>query len=97
MDLEAAERLMELSKAWQNTEDFEEHQSIWREMLKIHADNQFGIGILSEAPQPVVVSDRLRNVPEQGKWAWDPGAHFGVHRVDEFYFADAEQIAQVSE
>ncbi|WP_299550997.1 ABC transporter substrate-binding protein [uncultured Tateyamaria sp.] len=97
VDLEAGKRLMALSAAWQNTEDPEEHRNIWREMLKIHADNQFGIGILSEAPQPVVVSDRLRNVPEKGKWAWDPGAHFGVHRVDEFFFSDAKQIAQVSE
>ncbi|MEM8656229.1 MAG: ABC transporter substrate-binding protein [Pseudomonadota bacterium] len=97
VDMPEAERLMELSKAWQNTDDREERAAIWQEMLKIHADNQFGIGILSEAPQPVVVSDRLRNVPEKGKWAWDPGAHFGVHRVDEFFFSDDEQIAQVNE
>ncbi len=97
IDMPEAERLMELSKAWQRTDDRQERTAIWREMLEIHADNQFGIGILSEAPQPVVVSDRLRNVPEQGKWAWDPGAHFGVHRVDEFFFSDDEQIAQVRE
>ncbi len=96
IDLPAAQRLMDLSKAWQGTSIEEERTKIWREMLDIHADQQFGIGILSEAPQPVVVSDRLRNVPEKGKWAWDPGAHFGVHRVDEFYFSDDEQIAQVS-
>ena len=55
----------------------------------IHKLNeQFAIGILGEAPQPVVVSDRLRNVPENGKWAWDPGAHFGIHRMDEFWFAE---------
>ncbi|KIC48237.1 ABC transporter substrate-binding protein [Tateyamaria sp. ANG-S1] len=97
VDLEPAKRLMALSKAWQQTDDPQARAGIWREMLKIHADNQFGIGILSEAPQPVIVSDRLRNVPERGKWAWDPGAHFGVHRVDEFFFADSEQIAQVRE
>ncbi|MBY5935318.1 ABC transporter substrate-binding protein [Tateyamaria omphalii] len=97
VDLEPAKRLMALNKAWQQTDDPEARTKIWKEMLKIHADNQFGIGILSEAPQPVIVSDRLRNVPERGKWAWDPGAHFGVHRVDEFFFADSEQIAQVRE
>ena len=96
IDMPEAQRLMELSKAWQRTNVDAERERIWREMLDIHADQQFGIGILSEAPQPVVVSDRLRNVPEKGKWAWDPGAHFGVHRVDEFYFSDDEQIAQVS-
>ena len=96
IDLPAAQRLMDLSKAWQKTNVEAERSRIWREMLDIHADQQFGIGILSEAPQPIVVSDRLRNVPVKGKWAWDPGAHFGVHRVDEFYFSDDEQIAQVS-
>ncbi|MEM6371684.1 MAG: ABC transporter substrate-binding protein [Pseudomonadota bacterium] len=97
IDLVPAQRLMELRKDWQGTRDADKRAQIWRDMLAIHADQQFGIGILSEAPQPVVVSDRLRNVPEYGAWAWDPGAHFGVHRVDEFYFSDDEQIAQVSE
>ena len=65
------------------------------EMLDIHALNQFAIGILSEAPQPVVVSDRLRNVPESANWAWDPGAHFGIHRIDEFFYEDPfQQLSQ---
>ena len=97
IDLAPAKRLMALKEAWQKTDVEAERARIWREMLAIHANQQFGIGILAEAPQPVVVSDRLRNVPEFGKWAWDPGAHFGIHRMDEFYFADDEQIAQVSE
>jgi peptide/nickel transport system substrate-binding protein len=55
-------------------------------MLAIHADQQYAIGVLSKAPQPVVVSNRLMNVPEDAVWAYDPGAHFGIHRIDEFYF-----------
>ncbi len=95
-DLEPAKRLLDLNRRWEATQNETIRTEIWKEMLAIHADQQFGIGILSEAPQPVVVSDRLRNVPEFGKWAWDPGAHFGVHRVDEFYFGDpAEELAQV--
>lgn len=97
IDISEAQRLMDLSDAWRRTEVQAERSDIWREMLAIHADQQFGIGILSEAPQPVVVSDRLRNVPTQALWAWDPGAHFGVHRMDEFFFSDeAEVIAQVA-
>ena len=26
--------------------------------------------------------------PEQAVYAWDPGGHLGVHRPDEFFFAD---------
>ena len=89
IDMEKPKRLMELSLEWESTTNESRRGEIWREMLKIHADEVYGIGILAEAPQPVVVSDRLRNVPETGLWAWDPGAHFGVHRVDEFFFEDA--------
>ncbi|MEM8692744.1 MAG: ABC transporter substrate-binding protein [Pseudomonadota bacterium] len=95
-DLPEAKRLMQLYQAWHGTEDADRREEIWREMLYIHSDKQFAIGIISETPQPVVVSDRLQNVPEIGKWAWNPGAHFGVHRVDEFFFGDAE-LAQVAE
>jgi len=85
-DMPEAQRLIELAKGWRHTPDVQERREIWSEMLSIHADQQFAIGILAEAPQPVVVNKKLRNVPEAGKWAWDPGAHFGVHRVDEFWF-----------
>ncbi|MEP6017488.1 MAG: ABC transporter substrate-binding protein [Paracoccaceae bacterium] len=93
--LPAAMELMTLSEKWDETQETEERSKIWQRMLAIHAENQFGIGILAEAPQPVVVSNRLRNVPEFGKWAWEPGAHFGVHRIDEFYFDDPE-LAELS-
>ena len=94
-DLEPAKQLLELAKAWGHTTDRAERTAIWHAMLDIHADQQFAIGILAEAPQPVVVARNLRNVPEKGIWAYDPGAHFGVHRMDEFYFDDAfEQVTQ---
>ena len=87
VDMPEAKRLIDFWHAWEKTADDTERAKIWRSMLAIHADQQYGIGILAEAPQPVVVSDSLRNVPEFGKWAWEPGAHFGIHRMDEFYFA----------
>ncbi|MCB1339943.1 MAG: ABC transporter substrate-binding protein [Pseudooceanicola sp.] len=90
-DMEPAERLMTLSHDWEAATDDGKRSEIWREMLKIHADNVYGIGILAEAPQPIVVSNRLKNVPEQAIWAWDPGAHFGIHRMDEFYFEDGRK------
>jgi peptide/nickel transport system substrate-binding protein len=79
-------RLLELSHVWEQATTDEERADVWREMLAIHASQVYGIGILAEAPQPVVVNNNLRNVPKKGIWAWDPGAHFGIHRPDEFYF-----------
>lgn len=87
-DMPEAQRLMDLHSDWLRATNDTERTRIWHEILSIHADQQFGIGILADAPQPVVVSHRLRNVPEIGKWAWDPGAHFGIHRMDEFWIAD---------
>ena len=85
-DMTAAKRLMALSRAWNSARNTAERTLIWREMLAIHADQQFAIGILSEAPQPVVAASGLYNVPEQAIWAFDPGAHFGIHRIDEFHY-----------
>ena len=85
-DMAPARQLLELSKTWDQAETDEERARIWREMLAIHADQVYGIGILAGAPQPVVVANRLKNVPEQATWAWDPGAHFGITRPDEFFF-----------
>ena len=32
---------------------------------------------------------RLRNVPDEGLYAWEPTANFGVYRPDTFYFVEA--------
>ena len=87
-DIPAAQRLMELALEWDRSDTDEQRAAAWNEMLDIHSEQLFGIGILAEAPQPIVVSNRMRNVPKKGLWAWDPGAHFGVHRPDEFFMAE---------
>ncbi len=87
-DMPEAERLMTLAHDWEIATTDEQRAAVWTEMLEIHADQLYAIGILNGAPQPIVVSNRLHNVPEQAMWAWEPGAHFGVHRPDEFFLVD---------
>ncbi|PSL18746.1 ABC transporter substrate-binding protein [Shimia abyssi] len=87
-DVLAAVRLDELADKWNHAYTAVERGLIWQEMVDIHADQVFAIGLLNGAPQPVVVSNRLKNVPEKAIWAWSPGAHFGMHRPDEFFFTD---------
>ncbi|UWQ63137.1 ABC transporter substrate-binding protein [Leisingera caerulea] len=89
-DMAPAQRLMALLQDWNMAATHEDRAAAWREMLKIHADQVYAIGVVAAAPQPVVVSNRLRNVPEKAVWAWDPGAHFGVYHPDEFFFEDGE-------
>ena len=45
----------------------------------------FTIGVVTQTPQPVVVSNALRNVPVVGFYGWDPGAYFGIYHPDTFW------------
>jgi peptide/nickel transport system substrate-binding protein len=87
-DYEPAARLMTLYEDWLSTTTVEERRAAWEEILRIHADEVLTIGTVEGVVQPVVVAGNLRNVPEEAIYGWDPGAHFGLHRMDEFYFAD---------
>ncbi|UWQ75357.1 ABC transporter substrate-binding protein [Leisingera sp. M658] len=89
-DMAPAQQLMDLMQDWNMATTDAERAAAWRAMLQIHADQVYAIGVVAAAPQPVVVSNRLRNVPKQAIWAWDPGAHFGLYRPDEFFFEDGE-------
>ncbi|GAB4520777.1 MAG: ABC transporter substrate-binding protein [Roseibium sp.] len=86
-DWAPAERLMELHAAWLGSRTPEERTAIWEEMLAIHAEETIRIGLVSGVPQPVVIKD-VENVPLEGIYGWDPGAHFGIHRMDEFYMTE---------
>jgi peptide/nickel transport system substrate-binding protein len=86
VDLPEAERLERLYNQWTLAGSDERKAEIWREMLAIHADQVFVIGTVSRAPIPLAADAALRNVPHDGLYTWDPGAHLGIHRMDEFFF-----------
>lgn len=85
-DWAPAQRLMELYESWLVSKTPEERTELWDEMLQIHADETIHIGLVSGVRQPVAVKS-VENVPLEGIYGWDPGAHFGIHRMDEFYMA----------
>ncbi len=85
--LPGAERLLALNDQWLTAGSTAERRAIWTQMLEIHADRVFTIGLVSAVPQPVVVNRRLRNVPEKGIFNWEPGAHFGIYHPDTFWYA----------
>lgn len=87
-DYPAAQRLMALYEAWSAADTADARADAWGEILDIHAEEVFAIGTVASAPQPVVVSKRLVNFPEEGVYAWEPGAHFGVYRIDEIFFRE---------
>ena len=60
-------------------------------MLEIHSQQVFTIGIVTQALQPIVVRNQLRNVPVVGTFSWDPGAYFGMYHPDTFWFDTKER------
>ena len=86
-DLPEAKQLLDLMPAWNNASGLSEQEEIWHRILKIHAEQVFSIGIINRTLQPVVVNNRLMNVPAEGFHNWNPGAYFGVYRPDTFWFA----------
>jgi peptide/nickel transport system substrate-binding protein len=91
IDIPAAQELFELKRRWDRTAADAEREAIWHRMLAIHAENVFTIGIVAGVPQPVVISNKLRDVPVDGIYNWSPGAHFGIYKPDTFWFDDGER------
>ncbi len=93
IDMVVPQRLADLNESWVVAEDTEARAAIWHEMLDLFTDNVFTIGLVSGIPQPVVVSNTLKNVPDNGIFNWDPGAQFGIYQPDTFWFDDTPETA----
>ncbi|MDF3073340.1 MAG: transporter substrate-binding protein [Alphaproteobacteria bacterium] len=87
VDTDWGKELMALLQRWQRSFVAEEQTKIWHQMLQINIDQVTSIGIIAGVPQPVVVNNKLKNVPEKGIYNWDPGAFFGMYRPDSFWLA----------
>lgn len=94
VDMPDAQTLRDGLQAWSMSADKEEQRRIWQSMLQTWVDDQFTIGIVAAVPQPIVVSRRLRNVPtsDGALWNWNPGAQFGIHRPDTFWWVDEAAV-----
>jgi peptide/nickel transport system substrate-binding protein len=90
-DLPFAQQLLTLLGDWFNAQSTAERKKVWDEILTVTAEEVPTIGLVAGVPQPVVVNNKLRNVPEDGIYNWDPGAHFGMYRPDSFWLAGDEQ------
>jgi peptide/nickel transport system substrate-binding protein len=93
-DLPSAIRLKELYGDWLATATKAEQSRIWHSMLGIWAEEVFTIGTVAGVLQPIVVNAKLRNVPEEGIYNWDPGAFFGIYKPDGFWFDMSEMRAK---
>ena len=87
-DMAPAKRLLALYGTWSRADSSAERADTWRQMLDIHADKVFTIGIVGGVLQPVVANARLRNLPQAAIFMYEPGAYFGIHRPDTFWLAE---------
>ncbi|HKF71238.1 MAG TPA: ABC transporter substrate-binding protein [Stellaceae bacterium] len=85
VDIADVQELQKLYKSWFAAKDTSERADAWNKILKIHAGDTFSIGLIAGVPQPVVVSNKLHNVPEEGIFNWMPGAFFGYYHMDTFW------------
>ncbi len=89
IDMPVVLELHQLRETWHHSANAPERKAVWDRMLAIHADQMFTIGIVNSVPQPVVVTNRLKNVPEKGLYGFQPTAFFGAYMPDTFWFSDS--------
>ncbi|MDF1793478.1 MAG: ABC transporter substrate-binding protein [Thalassobaculaceae bacterium] len=90
-DLPEAAHLLTLYDDWRASRTPDARRAVWRQMLEIWSDQVYSIGLVAGVLQPVVVSLKLHNVPVEAIYNWEPGAHFGMHRPDTFFFGAQRQ------
>ena len=78
-------KLSSLYKEWKGASTRDAQEKVWKEMLSIFTDQVYTIGIVSGGLQPIVVSTKMQNVPEEGIWSFEPTLYFGHYLPDTFW------------
>ncbi|WP_324763799.1 ABC transporter substrate-binding protein (plasmid) [Sinorhizobium meliloti] len=84
-DLPAVVELLDLLKRWRHSADDAERADIWRQMLSIYTDQVFSIGLVNSSLQPILVTKKLRNFPDEGLYGFDPTSYLGAYKPDTFW------------
>jgi len=86
-DLDSACKLLDYVKEWETGATVEDRRKAWDKILASNADEVFSIGTVNGVRQPIVVGPKIRNVPKEGYYAWDPGGYIGLYQPDTFWVA----------
>ncbi len=86
-DLDSACKLLDYVKEWETGATVEDRRKAWQKILASNADEVFSIGTVNGIRQPVVVGPKIRNVPKEAYYAWDPGGYIGLYQPDTFWIA----------
>lgn len=72
--MEPPDNVKQLIDWWEilrRTADINERIAAGKQILQSQAENIWAIGIIGLGPHPVIVHNRLKNVPRNGYWGWD--------------------------
>ena len=86
-DMPSACKLIDYLKEWETSADPAVRRKAWDEILTASADEVFSIGTVNGIRQPIVVGPKIRNVPKEGYYAWDPGGYIGLYQPDTFWIS----------
>ena len=71
----------------QAVRDAAERRKAWDDILTINAEQVFSIGTVNSVRQPLTAGKKVKNLPEKGYWAWDPGGYIGLYKPDTFWIS----------
>ncbi|MFW6270441.1 MAG: ABC transporter substrate-binding protein [Bacillota bacterium] len=80
--------IKQIHEKWINTlkePDTDKRISMAKDIVRAQAENLWVIGTVGLSPRPVIVNEKLRNVPEDNLWAWDTLTGCHVDLVQMFY------------
>lgn len=80
--------LLDLMKAWGDSDDPKVRETIWHQILALRADQVFSIGTVNGALQPLVRSARLVNLPDDALYGFEPTSFLGAYLPDTFFFTE---------
>lgn len=81
-------KLTELYDEIQVTTDTARKKEIMQGMFDLHAENVWIIGLVGGLPMPIIVNEKLRNVPEESFFAWLIGRYIAHKHPYQFYYAE---------
>ena len=78
---------MDLVDSWYTAQTDEEYLQIAEEIFDFHSENLFVIGTVAKALRPVIINNRVNNVPEQLPFS-DGTSFMRIARPDQWYIGD---------
>ena len=84
------DRIMELYEIWlrmRSTTDVSQRAALGRQLIRSQAENLWGIGTVGRNTRPIIVSNRLKNVPSDGLWGY-PWLATALHHPEQFFLEE---------